>query len=123
MHYLPTATGFVRVQGHELLLSTVVRFTKHPSFVKIFLSNEGMEAVARFYASHKKNGTPQNFVAELILRLVNNALYVLTQEDFSNEEVLGSLEKTGLLGQFIRCVPADPELTANTVECLQHACN
>jgi hypothetical protein len=38
---------------HELLLRAVASFSMHPSFVKIFLSNEGMEAVAKFYASRK----------------------------------------------------------------------
>jgi hypothetical protein len=39
--------------------------------------------------------------------------------------VFAIIEKTGLLGQFIRCVLVDPELTANTVTglktCLQLA--
>jgi hypothetical protein len=65
--------------SHELLLSAVVFFSKRPSFVKIFLSNEGMEAVAKLYASRKNHGTPNNCVAELILQLVNNVLLVLTQ--------------------------------------------
>jgi hypothetical protein len=43
---------------HDLLLCTVASFSKHPSFAKIFLSDEGMEAVAKIYASHKQNGTP-----------------------------------------------------------------
>jgi hypothetical protein len=29
------------------------------------------------------------------------------------------MEKAGLLGQYIRCVPVDPECSANIVECLQ----
>jgi hypothetical protein len=104
---------------HELLLSAVVSFSKHPSFVKIFLSNEGMEALAKFYASRKKNNAPNNSVAKLILKLVNNACYALTHEGLSFEKAFGTIEKTGLLGQYIRCVPVDPECSANIVECLQ----
>jgi hypothetical protein len=104
---------------HEVLLRAVITFLKHSSFVKIFLSNEGMEAVAKFYASRKKNGTPNNCVAELILKLVNNACYVLTRQGLSFEKVFGTIEKAGLLGQYIRCVPVDPECSANIVECLQ----
>jgi hypothetical protein len=107
---------------HGLLLSTIVSFSMHPSFVNIFLSNEGMESVAKFYASRKnrkKNDKPNNCAAELILKLVNNVLCILTQEGLSTERAFSTIEKTGLLGQCIRCVPTDPELSANIVECLQ----
>jgi hypothetical protein len=106
---------------HELLVQAVVSFSKHPSFVKIFLSNEGMEAVANFYASRKKNDTPNNCVAELVIKLVRYASYVLTQEGLSKEKVFGTIEKSGLLGQCIRCVPVYPERSASIaiVECLQ----
>jgi hypothetical protein len=104
---------------HEFLLSAVVSFSMHSSFVKIFLSNEGMEAVAKFYASRKKNDTPENCVAQLILRLVNNAFCVLMKEGLSKEKAFGTIEKTGLLGQFLRCVPADPERSADIVKSLQ----
>jgi hypothetical protein len=103
----------------EVLLKVIAFFSAHPSFSKIFLYNDGMEAVANFCASHKKNKTPTNCVAELILILVNNILFVPAQEGVSEEKVLGTIEKTGLLGQFIRCVPADPERSANIVQCLQ----
>jgi hypothetical protein len=33
--------------------------------------------------------------------------------------VFGTIEKTGLLGQFIRCVPVDPDFSANIVTGLQ----
>jgi hypothetical protein len=105
---------------HELLLRTVASFSKHPSFLKIFLSNEGMEAVAKFYASRKNNDTPSRSVAELIIRLVYNVICGLEQEGLSDEKGFGTIEKTGLLGQFIRCVPAvDPERSAKLVACLQ----
>jgi hypothetical protein len=105
--------------SHQFLLKAVACFLGHPSFVKIFLSNEGMEAVAKFYASHKKNDAPNICVAELILILVNNTLCVLAQEGLSREKVFGTIEKTGLLGQFIRCVTVEPQFSANIVECLQ----
>jgi hypothetical protein len=101
---------------HQLFLNVVTAFSKHPSFFKIFLSNGGMEAVAKFCASRKKNDTPTDCVAELILVLVHSAL---TQEGHRIDKAFGTIEKTGLLGQFIRCVPVNPELSANIVECLQ----
>jgi hypothetical protein len=104
---------------HELLFKAVAAFSAHPSFFKIFLSNEGMEAVAKFYASRKMHDTPNNCVAELIQLLVNNPLSILAQEGLSNEKAFGIIEKTGLLGQFIRCVPVNPERSANIVERLQ----
>jgi hypothetical protein len=66
---------------HELLLKTVASFSKHASFLKIFLSNEGTEAVARLYASRKKNDTPSHSVTDSILiSLVQNSISSLTQE-------------------------------------------
>jgi hypothetical protein len=97
----------------------VASFSMHPSFVKIFLSNGGMKAVAKFYASRKKNDTPSHSVAQSILLLVNNALRVLEPDDLNYEKAFAIIEKTGLLGQFIRCVPVDPERSLNTVKCLQ----
>jgi hypothetical protein len=105
-----------------ILLPAIVSASMHPSFVKIFLSNEGMEAVAKFYASRKnrkKNDTPKNCATQLILGLVNNALCILKQEGLSSEKALCTIEKTGLLGQFIRCVHSDPEYSAHIVTCLQ----
>jgi hypothetical protein len=111
-------TGKVAMH-HKFLVKTVYSFSKHPTFIKIFLSNEGMEAVAKLYASRKKNDTPNNCVAELILWLVYNVLSILAREGLSYEKVFSTIEKTGLLGQFIRCVPADPERCADIVERLQ----
>jgi hypothetical protein len=113
---------------HEPLLQTVASFSKHSSFLKIFLSNEGMEAVAKFYASRKKNDTPSHSLAELtsrstaesIVLLVTNSLFYLEQEGLGNEKAFGTIEKTGLLGQFIRCVPVcDPERSASALTWLQ----
>jgi hypothetical protein len=104
---------------HEFLLKTVDSFLKNPSFLKIFLSNEGMEAVVKFYASRKKNETPNTCVAQMIVTLVNNTLCDLIEEGLSVEQALGTIEKMGLLGQFIRCVPVDPERSANVVKDLQ----
>jgi hypothetical protein len=104
---------------HELLFKVVASFSKFPAFVKIFLSNEGMEVVAKFYASRKKNDTPNTCAAELIQLLVYNALSVLTQEGLSEEKVFGTVEKTGLLEQFIRCVSVYPKRSAIYVEHLQ----
>jgi phage FluMu protein Com len=104
---------------HEQLLSAVVCFSKHPSFVKIFISDEGMEAVAKFYASRKKNVKPNNCVAKLIVTLVINACHALTQQGLSFEKVFGTMEKTGLLGQFIRCVAVDPDFSAFIMKYLQ----
>jgi hypothetical protein len=103
---------------HELLLQAVASFSRHPSFLKIFLSSEGMEAVAKFYASRKKNDTPSQCVARSIVMVVHNAIFVLTQEG-AGEKAFGTIEKTGLLGQFIRCVPADTEFSAHIVTSLQ----
>jgi hypothetical protein len=104
---------------NETLFCAVASFSKNPSFLKIFLSNEGMEEVAKFYASRKKNDTPSHRVAQSIIRLVQNALNTLTREGLSHEKGFGTIEKTGLLGQFIRCVPVDPEYAADIVICLQ----
>jgi hypothetical protein len=104
---------------HEQLLKTVASFSRHPSLLKTLLSEEGMEVVAKFYASRKMNDTPSRSVAPLILRFVNNALSVLQQGGVSDENEFGILEKSGLLGQFIRCVPVDPECSAPVVTCLQ----
>jgi uncharacterized C2H2 Zn-finger protein len=108
---------------HEILLKTVASFSRHPSFFKIFFSNEGMEIVAKFYASRKKHDTPNRTVALSILRLVNNTLSVNTQDGANPsanlEKTFVMIEKTGLLGQFIRCVPVDPECSADMLKCLQ----
>jgi hypothetical protein len=100
------------------LLDTVASFSKHPSFVKIFLSNEGMEAVAKCYASRKQNDTP-NCVAQYIRLIVSNTLCVLTQGAPSNEKAFSTIEKTGVLGQFIRYAPVDPERFAIVLQSLQ----
>jgi hypothetical protein len=105
--------------GHEMLLDIVASFAKHPSFLKIFISNEGMEAFAKFYASRKMNDTPNHKVSELIVLLVNNSYCYLPQEGLSQEKGLRTIEKTGLLGEFIRCVPVDPEGSAQVMACLQ----
>jgi hypothetical protein len=105
---------------HELLLRTVASFLTNPSsFLKIFLSNEGMEAVAKFYASGKKNDTPSHSLAQVIVFLVSNALCFLQEEGVSNEKGFDIVEKTGLLGQFIRCIPLDPERSGDIVTALQ----
>jgi hypothetical protein len=105
---------------HDLLLQTIASFSKHSSFLKMFLSNEGMEAVAKFYASRKMNDTPSHKVAEFIVLLVNNSLSVLEHEGVSGDKAFGIIEKTGLLGQFIRCVPVvDPERSASQMTWLQ----
>jgi hypothetical protein len=103
---------------HIRLLHTVASFARRSSFLKIFLSSEGMEAVAKFYASRKMNHTPNHKVAETILLLVDS-VFVVLKNDTSDEKVFGILEKTGLLGQFIRCVPVDPEGSAEIVAHLQ----
>jgi hypothetical protein len=41
------------------------------------------------------------------------------QEGVSFEEGLGAMEKAGLLGQLIRCLPVDPDYPVNVVMCLQ----
>jgi hypothetical protein len=104
---------------HDMLLQAVAFLSKHPSFLKIFLSSEGMEAVAKFYAARKKNDTPSHSVAELIVLVVQNALFSLAQEGASLEKGFGTIEKTGLLGQFIRCIPVVPERSADIVTSLQ----
>jgi hypothetical protein len=105
---------------HDILLQAVASFSKHPSFLKIFIYNEGMEAVAKFYASRKKNDTPSHYVSRSILLLVRNAVFPITQEGDANlEKAFGTIEKTGLLGQFIRCIPVYPEKSATIVTCLQ----
>jgi hypothetical protein len=104
-------------KSNELLLCTVGAFSWHPSFLKIFISDEGMESVAKFYASRKKSGTPASLhVVGLIVKLVENALNVL---ELDREKAFGTLEKTGLLGQFIRCVPVAPKRSAKFVTSLQ----
>jgi hypothetical protein len=104
---------------HEFLFEVIAAFSQHPSFFKIFLSNGGMEAAAKCYASRKMHDTPDNCVAELVQFIVINTLCLLTEEGLSKEKALGTIEKTGLLGQFIRCVSADPEYYASIVETLQ----
>jgi hypothetical protein len=104
---------------HAKLLQAIACFANHPSFLNIFLSNEGMEAVVKFYASRTKNDTPSHLVAKLIVLLVNNTLWGLEQQGVSCEKGFGTIEKTGLLGQFIRCVPVDPEWSAHIVRGLQ----
>jgi hypothetical protein len=103
-----------------ILLQIVSSFWKHPSFVKIFLSNEVIEALAKFYASRKKNDTPNTpAVADTIIILVR---FILAQEGLSDEIVFGTIEKTGLLGQF-----AFLQLIPNVLPVLwnvcKHACN
>jgi hypothetical protein len=104
---------------HELLLSAILSFLKHPSFVKIVISNEVMEAVAKFYASRKKNKTHNNYVAEIIPMLVNNVIKILRQEGLTTEKAFGTTEKTGLLGQCIRCAPVEHKFSANILTALQ----
>jgi hypothetical protein len=105
---------------HLKLLEAVDSFSTHPSFLKVFIPNKGMEALAMFYASRKKNSTPSKSVAQSIINFVGNALTVLgQQEGVSFERVFGSIEKAGLLGQLIRCIPVDPDYSADVVICLQ----
>jgi hypothetical protein len=108
---------------HDLFLGTVAFFSGHLSFFKLFHANEGMEAVAKFYASRKKNATPSRSVVHWIMRLVGNILCVLDLDGVSLETSFGILEKTGLLGQFIRCVPVNAEDSDDIVimllKCLQ----
>jgi hypothetical protein len=104
---------------HERMLQVVTHFVSHPWFLKTFISNDGMEAIGKFYASRKKNDAPNRSVAQSILTLVNNSFIVLTREGLSYEKGFGIIEKTGLLGQFIRCVPVDPECAADVLTPLQ----
>jgi hypothetical protein len=97
-------------EHHEILLEAVAGFSEHPSFLKIYLSNEGnMEVVAKFYASRKMNDTPNHSVARSIVILLRNALDSFAEEGLPVEKAFAILEKTGLLGQFIRCIPLFPE--------------
>jgi hypothetical protein len=106
-------------EHHELLLRAVACFSMHSSFLKIFLANEGMEAVAKLYASRKKNDTPDRIVAQSILLLVSNALMGLSENGAQLERGFNAIEKSGLLGQFIRCVPVDPDFSAGLLTLLQ----
>jgi hypothetical protein len=63
--------------------------------------------------------TPNHRVAKSILFLAANTLRFLLQDGASLEQVFGIMEKAGLLGQLIRCVPVDPEYSAPIVNCLQ----
>jgi hypothetical protein len=78
-----------------------------------------MEAVAKFYASRKKNDAPDHKVAQSILFLVSIALMSLSEEGAHLERGFSTIEKAGLLGQFIRLVPVDPESSADVVTLLQ----
>jgi hypothetical protein len=70
---------------HELLLQVVAAFSKQIWFFKILChSNEAMEAFAKFYASRKKNDTPNRKVAHLIVMIVNNAIAFLVQDGLSH---------------------------------------
>jgi hypothetical protein len=102
---------------HEQLLNAVAGFSRHPSFLKVFIANEGMEVVANFYASRKKNDTPNVSVAHSIIVFVGNVHTILGQEGASFDKVFGTIEKAGLLGQLIRCIPVDPDFSANVVSC------
>jgi hypothetical protein len=104
---------------HTLLLQAVACFAEHSSFLKIFIAGEGMEAVAKFYASGKKNKTPSKSVALMIVSLVTNSMCTFDREGRSDEKGFTTIEKTGLLGQLIRCVPIDPEGSSQIVTCLQ----
>jgi hypothetical protein len=106
-------------QCHEMLIQTVASFSQHPSFFKIFHSEKGMEEVAKLYASRKKNDTPSQSVAQFILLLVQNALISLGKKGLSHEEAFCAVEKTGLLGQFIRCTAVNPQRAVEIVTCLQ----
>jgi hypothetical protein len=101
------------------LLLAVAGFTKHPSFLKIFLSEEGMEAFAKFYASRKKNSTPNLGVAQSIVIFVRNALTVLGQKGLSHEKEFCTTDEAGLLGQCIRCIPVEPDYSAAILTWLQ----
>jgi hypothetical protein len=76
---------------HVVLFNVVACFSARPSFFKIFLSDGGVEAVAKFYASRKKHDEANNCVAEMIQLLVNNALCVLTEEGLSKEKAFGTI--------------------------------
>jgi hypothetical protein len=109
---------------HDLFLGTVAFFSRHLSFFKLFHANEGMEAVAKFYASRKKNAAPiSRSVVHWIIRLVGNILCVLDLDGVFLTEAFGIIEKTGLLGQFIRCVPVNAEdsddIVTMLLKCLQ----
>jgi hypothetical protein len=104
---------------YQLLLQAVVSFSKHPSFLNIFIPNEGMEIVAKLYASRKKNNTPNLQVAGFILRLIGSIISYLTDKGASLEKGFSIIEKTGLVGQFIRCIPLFPEGSSQLVTASQ----
>jgi hypothetical protein len=104
---------------HELLLDALVSCTKHSSFLRLCTSNEGMEAVAKFYSSRKNNVTPNYKVAGFIVALVGSTIVFLVKEGASVEKGFSTVEKTGILGQFIRCTPVFPEGSSDVVTLLQ----
>jgi hypothetical protein len=111
-------SGIVSLR-HELLLKALTSFEKHPSFLKAFVSNEGMEAVAKFYSSRKKNVPPNHKVAEFIIGLVGSMIMFLMKEGSSLERGFSTIEKTGILGQLIRCIPVFPEYSSEVVSLIQ----
>jgi hypothetical protein len=52
--------------------------------------------------------TNSNLLASIKPFFVNNAFTILSRETDSIEKAFGIVEKTGLLGQCIRCIPVDP---------------
>jgi hypothetical protein len=105
---------------HEPLIRIMAGLSSQPSFLKAFLSNGGMEAVAQLYASRGQNGRPSHpVVAALIRILITNTVASFEQKGLSYEKGFNTIEKTGLLGQFIRCVRVDPESSAQIVASVQ----
>jgi hypothetical protein len=57
----------------------------------------------------------QSTIAQCILELVKNALQFLKQQGLSYENGFDTIEKTGLLGHYFRCIPVDSERAADTI--------
>jgi hypothetical protein len=92
-------------QCHVSLLQALACFAKHSSSLKVFLSSEGMEAVANFYASRKKNDKPSHGVAQHIVSLVANSFGAFDAEGVSDERRSVPLRRLVFLDRLFAAFP------------------
>jgi hypothetical protein len=112
------------LEKHDLeLLNTIVPYAKHWCFIKVFMARGGFEALTKFCVSRK--GIPSAEVSSVIIVILHDAHITLQQKwGGDTPKAFNVLEKSGLLGQVIRCMgisprPYDTDASLGVLDSLQ----
>jgi hypothetical protein len=115
-------SGTVEKHDQELL-NIIVPYAKHFCFVKVFMARGGFEALTKLCASRKD--VPSLEVSSSIIVILHDAQITLQREwGGDNQKAFNVLEKSGLLGQVLRCMgispsPHDADASLRILEILQ----